>query len=112
MTAASPAVIALFLRNEHYPSREAYLSVLVDVMKDVVVNDYPSYTKADPKRVADGIKSAVSLLLKTGGRVIGTINVNSRKPDHFTPGSNDPLQATPFSNGHPEGHASRGIIRS
>ena len=34
MTAASPAVIALFLRNEHYPSREAYLSVLVDVMKE------------------------------------------------------------------------------
>ena len=34
MTAASPGVIALFLRNEYYPTREAYLSVLVDVMKE------------------------------------------------------------------------------
>ena len=34
MTAASPGVIAHFLPNEHYPSREAYLSRLVDVMKE------------------------------------------------------------------------------
>jgi 5-methyltetrahydropteroyltriglutamate--homocysteine methyltransferase len=34
MTAASPGVIAHFLRNDHYPSREAYLARLVDVMKD------------------------------------------------------------------------------
>jgi len=34
MTAASPGVIAHFLPNEHYPSREAYLARLVDVMKD------------------------------------------------------------------------------
>ena len=34
MTAASPGVIALFLRNRHYPSHEAYLSALVDVMKE------------------------------------------------------------------------------
>jgi 5-methyltetrahydropteroyltriglutamate--homocysteine methyltransferase len=34
MTAASPGVIAHFLRNEHYPSREAYLARLTDVMKD------------------------------------------------------------------------------
>jgi 5-methyltetrahydropteroyltriglutamate--homocysteine methyltransferase len=34
MTAASPGVIAHFLRNEYYPSREAYLSRLVDVMKE------------------------------------------------------------------------------
>jgi len=33
MTAASPGVIAHFLRNEYYPSREAYLARLVDVMK-------------------------------------------------------------------------------
>ncbi len=33
MTAASPGVIALFLVNQHYPSREAYMSVLVDLMK-------------------------------------------------------------------------------
>lgn len=33
MTAASPGVIALFLVNQHYPSREAYMSVLVNLMK-------------------------------------------------------------------------------
>ncbi|HEX9749530.1 MAG TPA: cobalamin-independent methionine synthase II family protein [Methylomirabilota bacterium] len=34
MTAASPGVIAHFLQNSHYPSREAYLARLVDVMKE------------------------------------------------------------------------------
>ncbi len=34
MTAASPGVIAHFLKNEYYPSREAYLARLADVMKD------------------------------------------------------------------------------
>src|SRR5438128_11545038 len=34
MTAASPGVIAHFLRNEYYSSREAYLARLVDVMKE------------------------------------------------------------------------------
>ncbi|HJR51886.1 MAG TPA: cobalamin-independent methionine synthase II family protein [Gemmatimonadales bacterium] len=34
MTAASPGVIAHFLPNHHYPSREAYLARLVEVMKD------------------------------------------------------------------------------
>jgi len=34
MTAASPGVIAHFLKNEHYPSREAYLARLTDVMKE------------------------------------------------------------------------------
>ena len=34
MTAASPGVIAHFLPNQHYPTREAYLARLVDVMKD------------------------------------------------------------------------------
>jgi 5-methyltetrahydropteroyltriglutamate--homocysteine methyltransferase len=33
MTAASPGVIAHFLRNAYYPTREAYLARLVDVMK-------------------------------------------------------------------------------
>jgi hypothetical protein len=33
MTAASPGVIAHFLQNTHYPSREAYLARLVDVMR-------------------------------------------------------------------------------
>jgi len=34
MTAASPGVIAHFLKNDHYPTREAYLARLVDVMKE------------------------------------------------------------------------------
>jgi 5-methyltetrahydropteroyltriglutamate--homocysteine methyltransferase len=34
MTAASPGVIAHFLQNTHYPSREAYLARLVEVMKE------------------------------------------------------------------------------
>jgi 5-methyltetrahydropteroyltriglutamate--homocysteine methyltransferase len=34
MTAASPGVIAHFLSNEYYPSREAYLARLADVMKE------------------------------------------------------------------------------
>jgi len=34
MTAASPGVIAHFLPNQHYPSRDAYLDRLVEVMKD------------------------------------------------------------------------------
>jgi 5-methyltetrahydropteroyltriglutamate--homocysteine methyltransferase len=34
MTAASPGVIAHFLPNTYYPSREAYLARLVDVMKE------------------------------------------------------------------------------
>jgi 5-methyltetrahydropteroyltriglutamate--homocysteine methyltransferase len=34
MTAASPGVIAHFLRNQYYPGREAYLARLADVMKE------------------------------------------------------------------------------
>ena len=42
MTAASPGVITHFLRNEHYPSREAYLARLTDVMKE----EYDAIAKA------------------------------------------------------------------
>ena len=34
MNAASPGVISLFLPNEHYPSREAYLAALADAMAE------------------------------------------------------------------------------
>ncbi|MDP5219881.1 cobalamin-independent methionine synthase II family protein [Ruegeria sp. 2205SS24-7] len=34
MNAASPGVISLFLQNDFYPTREAYLSALADAMKD------------------------------------------------------------------------------
>jgi 5-methyltetrahydropteroyltriglutamate--homocysteine methyltransferase len=33
LTAASPGVIALFFRNDHYPSREAYLAAIADAMR-------------------------------------------------------------------------------
>ncbi len=33
MNAASPGVISLFLQNDYYPTREAYLAALADVMK-------------------------------------------------------------------------------
>jgi 5-methyltetrahydropteroyltriglutamate--homocysteine methyltransferase len=34
LSTASPGVISLFLRNQHYPSHEAYLSALADAMKE------------------------------------------------------------------------------
>ncbi len=34
MNAASPGVISLFLQNQHYPSREAYLEALAEAMGD------------------------------------------------------------------------------
>jgi 5-methyltetrahydropteroyltriglutamate--homocysteine methyltransferase len=33
MSAASPGVIALFFRNDHYPSRDAYLAAIADAMR-------------------------------------------------------------------------------
>ena len=34
MNAASPGVISLFLQNDYYPSRDAYLAALADAMRD------------------------------------------------------------------------------
>lgn len=34
MNAASPGVISLFLQNEHYPTRDAYLAALANAMKE------------------------------------------------------------------------------
>jgi 5-methyltetrahydropteroyltriglutamate--homocysteine methyltransferase len=34
MNAASPGVIALFLQNQHYPTRDAYLAALSDAMRE------------------------------------------------------------------------------
>ena len=33
LTAASPGVISLFFRNNHYPSHEAYLSAIADATR-------------------------------------------------------------------------------
>jgi len=34
MNAASPGVISLFLQNDYYPTRDAYLAALADAMRD------------------------------------------------------------------------------
>jgi len=41
MSAASPGVVAVFFRNDHYPSQEAYLTAIADAMRaeyEVVAN--------------------------------------------------------------------------
>ena len=42
MTAASPGVVSLFFRNEHYPTEEAYLFAIADAMKQ----EYETIAKA------------------------------------------------------------------
>jgi 5-methyltetrahydropteroyltriglutamate--homocysteine methyltransferase len=42
MSAASPGVIGLFFRNEHYPSQEAYLFAIADAMR----HEYETVAKA------------------------------------------------------------------
>ena len=42
MTAASPGVISLFFRNDHYPSHEAYLFAIADAMRV----EYETVTRA------------------------------------------------------------------
>jgi 5-methyltetrahydropteroyltriglutamate--homocysteine methyltransferase len=42
MSAASPGVIGLFFRNEHYPSQEAYLAAIAEAMR----HEYEAVTKA------------------------------------------------------------------
>ncbi len=34
MSAASPGVVSLFFRNDHYPSQEAYLAAIAEAMRD------------------------------------------------------------------------------
>ncbi len=42
LTAASPGVVSLFFRNEHYPSEEAYLFAIADAMRQ----EYETIAKA------------------------------------------------------------------
>jgi 5-methyltetrahydropteroyltriglutamate--homocysteine methyltransferase len=42
MSAASPGVVGLFFRNDHYPSREAYLAAIAEAMR----HEYETVTKA------------------------------------------------------------------
>jgi 5-methyltetrahydropteroyltriglutamate--homocysteine methyltransferase len=42
LSAASPGVVSLFFRNEHYPSEEAYLSAIADAMR----HEYETIAKA------------------------------------------------------------------
>ncbi len=42
MSAASPGVVALFFRNDHYPSQEAYLAAIAEAMR----HEYETIAKA------------------------------------------------------------------
>jgi 5-methyltetrahydropteroyltriglutamate--homocysteine methyltransferase len=42
MSAASPGVVGLFFRNEHYPNQEAYLAAIADAMR----HEYETVAKA------------------------------------------------------------------
>ncbi len=42
MSAASPGVVGLFFRNEHYPSQEAYLAAIAEAMR----HEYETVSKA------------------------------------------------------------------
>jgi 5-methyltetrahydropteroyltriglutamate--homocysteine methyltransferase len=42
MSAASPGVVGLFFRNEHYPNQEAYLAAIAEAMR----HEYETVTKA------------------------------------------------------------------
>src|SRR6516165_2711610 len=42
LTAASPGVVSLFFRNEHYPSEEAYIFAIADAMR----HEYETIAKA------------------------------------------------------------------
>ncbi len=42
MSAASPGVVSLFFRNDHYPSHEAYLAAIADAMR----HEYETIAKA------------------------------------------------------------------
>ena len=42
MSAASPGVVSLFFRNDHYPSHEAYLAAIADAMR----HEYETVAKA------------------------------------------------------------------
>ena len=42
MSAASPGVVSLFFRNEHYPSQDAYLAAIADAMRQ----EYETIAKA------------------------------------------------------------------
>jgi len=42
LTAASPGVVSLFFRNEHYPTEEAYIFAIADAMRQ----EYETITKA------------------------------------------------------------------
>ena len=42
MSAASPGVVSLFFRNEHYPSQEAYLAAIAEAMR----HEYETVAKA------------------------------------------------------------------
>jgi PAS domain S-box-containing protein len=51
----------------------------------VIVNDYASYSGADPAWAAGGVRSSGALPVRSGGAIVGTLGFNSASLGHFTP---------------------------
>ena len=60
MTAASPGVVSLFFRNEHYPTEEAYLFAIAEAMRqeyETIAGPASSCRSTAPISGWDGISS-------------------------------------------------------
>jgi len=53
--------------------------------KPIVIDNYPSDPRAAPHIVKTGLQSMVAFKVKVGGRTLGTLNIDSWQPNHFTP---------------------------
>ncbi|MCZ6535446.1 MAG: GAF domain-containing protein, partial [Chloroflexi bacterium] len=53
--------------------------------KPIVIDNYPSDPRAAPHIVKTGLQSMVAFPVKVGGRTLGTLNIDSWQPNHFTP---------------------------
>ncbi len=70
---------------ETLPLDKSIAGVAYQLGKPAVVNDYLSHPLAEPAVAAQGVRSLVSLPIKTDGHILGAIDAVSRKSDHFTP---------------------------
>jgi len=50
-----------------------------------IVDHYPSHSKALPRVIKWGVMSAAVLPVKASSGVLGTVNLHSKEPNHFTP---------------------------
>src|SRR5207247_10858689 len=66
LTAASPGVISLFFRNDHYGSHEAYLHAIADAMK----HEYEAVAKAGLVLAADCADLAMGRHIQFAGLTV------------------------------------------